>query len=387
MAYEEPEFDEDEREEGEGAEPSEGDGGETEAAREAREDAEEAAHEARRGTRGEAGEGASPAPASNAAAPGSPESNPFWSVLPAAYQQAVKSGTVTVEAALSRHMENQRQHLSRIHGNNERLQREIEATRQAAEQGGAKTAARLDRLLGALGVADPVAATGQIPAAEDDLAGHLVGRLGQIEGRLEAGQQEAARAAEEMQQRVYVEREADAIEAYSAAHYEATVQQFPDYDQAEAFLVNRAFSAELMRLTDQFPGATQEQLRQAAAQSILATSAELQRQARRNGTSLPAAVYNAARQNGWGGQQQVQQQQPARPTPAQQRMAAQRELRGASQTIAGTAPRVAPPSETQLLDEILNFTDEEFEELFEGDDNRAAEKHFRALLQPYSHPG
>jgi hypothetical protein len=382
----------DEREETEvpGTDPIESSEFESDEAREAREDQEEAEHEAKRAERPRPSPEGRQAPA--AAAPpaaADPAASPYFATLPPYYQNAVRSGVLTVDQALTRHLANQAQHVNRIHRENEQIRADLAAA--AAKQGEitAKTAARVERLLAAMGVDEPKAA-GAIPSREEDEAGHVIGRLGKIEERLEAGQAELRQTAEQQRMEAEVSRRAESIERYSAADYAAVAAQAPDYDAAESFVVERVFAEEALRLAEQFPGANPQEINAQAAKNLLTLSATLQAQAAQSGISLASEVYKYAQRLGYRGQAAAAPAAPAQPSARsrdQQRMDAHRERIGASHTIAGTAPRVAPPSDGDMIRAILDFTDEEFEELFEGLTPAQQSKQMEDLLRPYARHG
>jgi hypothetical protein len=389
MAYDE-EDDVDLREETEdpGTDPIESET-ESDEAREAREDREEEEHEAKRAAvRGERGlpaarPGAEPPPAPDPAA-----GSPFWATLPPFYQNAVRSGVLTPEQALTRHLDNQRQHVNRIHRENELVRRQLEESTRESKAIQEKTAARVERLLKALGADEPPA-PGAVPSREEDEAGHVIGRLGQIEQQVRQGQEELRQTAEQQRLEAELGRRAEAIEHYSAADYANVASQAPDYDQAEAFVVERVFAEEALRLAEQYPGASAADVNAQAAKNVVNLSAVLQAQAAEKGISLASEVYKYARQLGYG-HQAAQAAAAAPATPArgksrdQRRMDAHRERIGASHTIAGTAPRVTPQSDQERITAILNFTDEEFEELFEGLDPQQAESQFKAILATHA---
>jgi hypothetical protein len=375
MAEEEYLTDDREETEDPGSDPIESGEFESDEAREAREDQEEAAHEAKQAARGRASAAAAPPPPAVAARPDPAASSPFFATLPPYYQNAVRSGVLTPEAAVARHLANQAQHVNRIHRENEQIRADLAAAAKAQGEITAKTAARVERLLGAMGIEEPKPA-GAIPSREEDEAGHVIGRLGQIEQRLEAE----------------VGRRAESVEHYSAADYAAVVAQAPDYDEAEQFVVERVFAEEALRLAEQFPEATQEQINAQAGKNLITLSATLQAQAQEKGISLASEVYKYARRLGYGPQAaQAAAAAPAAPPAArsrdQARMDAHRERIGASHTIAGTPPRAVPPSDGDMIRAILDFTDEEFEELFEGLTPAQQSKQMEDLLRPYARTG
>src|SRR4029077_16903230 len=83
----------------------------------------------------------------------------------------------------------------------------------------------------------------------------------------------------------------------------AAIEHLPDYDAAEQFVVDRAYAAEVLRLSEMYPGATQAQIEAAAPQTIVNISAQLQIDAAAKGISLAAEVYKHARAMGYTGQQ------------------------------------------------------------------------------------
>lgn len=346
------------------------------------EDEAEAEHERRRPAAG--------APAPAAVAGPDPSADGLFNLLPASYQNAVRAGALTTVQAFQRAQENQRQHLSRIHGEAERARSEAAAARQEAAGATAKMAARVEKLMAAFGVEDPAGGGAKkLPTLEEDAPGHLAGRLDEIQRELEQGRLDASTAEAQRAHAAEIDGMRGSVEAHVSADYEAAIEHLPDYDEAEAFLVNRVFAGEVLRLSELHPGATQQQIEATAQQNLLSISAELQIQAAAKGVSLAAEVYKAARANGYGHQAARAQAAaapppPAAPSPGQRRMAAARERQASASTIAGTAPRVSGRTDEQLITEILNFTDDEFDELFDGDDDYQADRRFKTILRQVS---
>jgi hypothetical protein len=225
------------------------------------------------------------------------EADPLYQTLPIGYKRKVVSGQVSVQEAV---LQRQRQLLGAGNANAKRLAAEqaraaeairgLEAShRQSLADLDARTAARLDRFLRQLtGEPEPE----MKPAGPADPREQLLQDMaGKIDGLTAA---QAQQAEEQL-----IRREMAAVEEYSAADVERAVAAVPWYEEAESYVEQQAFTAELAAINDAFPELSDAQAEQLAARRVMEMASALMVEAKVKGVSLAAEVIGMAQRLGF----------------------------------------------------------------------------------------
>lgn len=249
------------------------------------------------------------------------EQDPLYQQLPAGYKRKVLAGQLSVpEAAAQR-----TQHLMAMGSRNSRaltkeqergtaaIQELQETHRQTLVAMESRMAERLERFMRQMnGEPEPeVKAAGPLDP-RDQL---LLGVSKQIEGLAAIQTQQA--------EEQLIRREMQAVEEYSAADVERAVAAVPWYEQAESYVEEQAFTAELLAINNAYPELSDAQAERYAAQRVMEMASNLMVEARSKGVSLAAEVIGMAQRMGFRPQEQAQ---------------------GPPQTAAPPAPRPGTPA-------------------------------------------
>lgn len=247
------------------------------------------------------------------------EGNALYQTLPAGYKRKVLSGQATVEEAVA---QRQRQLLGAGNSNARRLAEQqaraaeaiqaMEAShRQSLAELESKMGQRIEKLLRQL-TGEPEPEVKPVGPA-DPLDQLLAGMAQKIDGLTATQAQQAEEA--------LVQREMRAVEEYSAADVERAISAVPWYEQAERYVEQQAFTAELLAINDAYPELSDAQAEQLAKRRVMDMAGHLMVEARTRGVSLAAEVIGMAQKLGF----RPQQEGEAAPEPPQNR------------------PRTAPP--------------------------------------------
>jgi hypothetical protein len=240
------------------------------------------------------------------------EANPLYQQLPAGYKRKVLGG-YPVEQALA---DRNRQLIIQGQSNARALQTEQRKTAEAIqrlEQQHQMQYAELERRAEArieklqrflLNEPEPEVKSEGSLSPQDQL---LLGMAQKLDG-LTAVQ---AKQAEE----AIVQNEIRAVEEYSAADVERAVAAVPWYEQAEQYVQELAYTAELTAINNAYPEMSDDQAAQYAAQRVMEMASNLMVEARTKGVSLAAEVIGMAQRYGFRPQGEAPQQQPAPPAP------------------------------------------------------------------------
>lgn len=274
------------------------------------------------------------------------EANPLYQQLPAGYKRKVLAGQASVEEAVA---QRQRQLIAAGQGNARKIVQEQERAAAAIQQLEAshkqslldmeiRVANRFEKLLRQL--------TGE-PEPEEKPAGPLDPRdqllLG-VAQKLDAMGSVQAKQAEEQQ----IAQEMRAVEEYSAADVERHIAAVPWYPEAEAFVEQQAFIAELSMINDTWPELSDQQAEQLAARRVMEMAANLMTEAKSKRVSLAAEIIRKAQELGFQPRGAAPEQPAPRPGSPKARLADQ--LRR-EQAVAGptTGARGRPSTDLTVM--------------------------------------